>query len=312
MTMLAALLTPTARGAFANGIRAVVHDSVITSHQVEFLTSQTRAAEELRRQYANDRETYQKKVAEVLNENMEDLVERQLIIQEFKSAGYNMPESLIDEEVQSRIKSRFGDRRTATKTLQAQGITYEKFREQIRDQFIVEALRGKYVASEILISPYKVEQYYLANQSKFKLEDQVKVRMIVLKKGAAESPAVRARADEIYTKLKEGADFKEMATLYSEGSQRAQGGDWGWAERSTLRKELADVAFTLKAGEFSQVIELPDACYLLKADEIKAAHVRPLKEVRDEIEQVLIGQERNRVEKQWIAKLRKKTFVRYY
>jgi peptidyl-prolyl cis-trans isomerase SurA len=223
-----------------------------------------------------------------------------------------MPETVIEEEVQTRIKARFGDRRTATKTLQAQGITYEKFREQIRDQFIVEALRGKYISSEILISPYKVEQFYLANQSKFKLEDQVKLRMIVLKKPAAEAPAVRTRADEIETKLKEGADFKELATLYSEGSQRAQGGDWGWAERTTLRKELADAAFALKAGEFSPVVELPDACYLLKVEEAKVAHVRPLKEVRDEVEGFLMSQERNRLEKQWLDKLRKKTFVRYY
>jgi peptidyl-prolyl cis-trans isomerase SurA len=309
---MAALVARTACGALVDGIKAVVHDSVVTFHQVEYLTSQTRAAEELRRQYGSDRQAYDRKLTEILNENMETLVERQLIIQEFRSAGYNMPETVIDEEIQSRIKARFGDRRTATKTLQAQGITYEKFREQIRDQFIVEALRGKYISSEIIISPYKVEQFYLANQDKYKLEDQVKLRMIVLKKGAAESPAVRARSDEILTKLKEGADFKEMATLYSEGSQRAQGGDWGWAERSTLRKELADAAFALKAGENSPVVELPDACYILKVEEVKVAHVRPLKEVRDDVEQVLLTKERNRVEQAWIAKLRKKTFVRYY
>jgi peptidyl-prolyl cis-trans isomerase SurA len=312
LVLLAALLAQTARGVLVDGIKAVVHDSVVTFHAVEFLTSQTRAAEELRRQYGSDPKTYDRKLNEVLNENMETLVERQIIIQEFKSAGYNMPETLIEEEVQTRIKARFGDRRTATKTLQAQGITYEKFREQIRDQFIVEALRGKYISQEIIISPYKVEQYYLANQDKYKLEDQVKLRMIVLKKGSAASPAVRARADEIQTKLKEGADFKEMATLYSEGSQRAQGGDWGWAERSTLRKELADAAFALKAGDVSPVVELPDACYILKVEEVKPAHVRPLKEVRNEVEQVLLTKERKRVEDAWIEKLRKKTFVRYY
>ena len=54
-----------------------------------------------------------------------------------------------------------------------------------------------------------------------------------------------------------------MASVYSQGSQHNQGGDWGWVERSVFRKELADVAFTLKPGQVSDVIDTPQACYLM-------------------------------------------------
>jgi len=67
-----------------------------------------------------------------------------------------------------------------TKTLQAEGITYEKFRNQVRDNFIEQALRGKNVSAEIMISPHKIERYYQSHQDQFKLEDQIKLRMIVL------------------------------------------------------------------------------------------------------------------------------------
>src|SRR5260370_1807304 len=108
------------------------------------------------------------------------------------------------------------------KTLEAQGMTYEKFREQIRDQIIVEALRQKNVSSEIIISPHKVETYYLAHKDEYKVEDEVKLRMIVLTNG----PSSKKMGKEILSKLNEGATFVEMANVYSQDSK--PGGDWGW------------------------------------------------------------------------------------
>ncbi len=148
----------------ADAIKAVVHDSVITVQEVENLTLP--AADVLRRENRNEPQEYDKKLDEALSDSLEQLVERQLILQEFKTAGYNIPESIIEEEVQQRIRSRYGDRATLTKTLQAQGITYEKFRQQVHDQIIIEAMRGKNISSEILISPHKIEAYYLAHKDK--------------------------------------------------------------------------------------------------------------------------------------------------
>jgi parvulin-like peptidyl-prolyl isomerase len=174
-------------------------------------------------------------------------------------------------------------------------------------------MRSKNISQEIIISPYKIETYYAANKDKYKVEDQVKLRMIVLNKSKeAGGPDAVKLAEEILGKLKEGASFAEMASVYSQGSQRAQGGDWGWVDKTVLRKDLAEKAFALKPGERSGVIETPEACYLMLVEDAKAAHVRPLAEVRNEIEKSLVLEQRDRLEKQWLAKLRKKTFVRYF
>jgi peptidyl-prolyl cis-trans isomerase SurA len=299
------------RAELVNGIKAIVHDSVITVEDVEGFTEP--AARALWRQYNARPEMLQKKMDEARVDSLEVLVERQLILQDFKTAGYNMPESVIEEMVQERIHSRYGDRMTLTKTLQAEGVTYEKFRQQIRDQFINEILRQKNVASEIMISPHKVETYYLAHKDDFKMEDEIKLRMIVLTNSAdGDAPQTMKLAEEILAKLKDGAPFSEMASIYSQGSQRKDGGDWGWVERSVLRKELADVAFTLKPGERSGVIEIPGAYYLMLVEETRPAHHKSLGEVRDQIEKNLLLEERSRLEKQWIERLKKKTFIRYF
>lgn len=299
------------RAQLVDGIKAIVHDSVITYQEVEAFTAP--AAELLRRQYRTQPDLYEKKLTETLNESLEHLLERQLIIHDFKAEGYNMPEAVIEDAVQDRIRAKYGDRAKLTKSLQAEGTTYEKFRQQMRDQIIVEALRAKNVSSEIIISPHKIETYYQAHQDDFKLEDQVKLRMIVLNKTSdSKAGAVRQLTQEILTKIKGGATFAEMAAVYSQGAQRNQGGEWGWVERKVLRKELSDVAFSLKPAEMSGVIETPEACYLMLVEEKRAAHVKPLTEVQDEIEKILLTQERARLQKQYVDRLKKKTFIRYF
>ena len=249
---------------------------------------------------------------DALSDSLEQLVERQLILRSFDVDGYQLPEDVVDQLVQDRIRERFGDRVTFIKTLQAQGMTVEQFRKEVRDQYIIQALRQKNVSQEIVISPYKVETYYHAHQDDFKLEDQIKLRMIVLNKTSPDDTNTVQRANEILAEIKKGAAFQEMASVYSEGSQKSQGGDWGWVERSVLRKDLADVAFSLKPGQVSGVIETPESVYLMLVEQTKPAHAKPLTEVQDEIEKTLRTQEQARLEKQWIEGLKKKTFIRYF
>jgi len=79
-----------------------------------------------------------------------------------------------------------------------------------------------------------------------------------------------------------------------------------------LRKELADVAFKLKTGQISDVIEMPEACYLMLVEQKRSTHVKPLNEVRDDIEATLRAQEQKQLEQQWIESLKRKTFIRYF
>jgi parvulin-like peptidyl-prolyl isomerase len=290
----------------ANGIEAVVHDSPITFLELETLNRQAVAG--LGR-YSGDPGMISQRAAEIRTNNLEQLIARQLILREFQSANYQVPESYIEDIINDAIKSRFGDRRTAVKTLEMSGSNLEKFRQEVRDRWIVQAMRDKNVASEILISPQKVQTWYDAHREEYKVEEQAKIRMIVVPRGDA-APA-KEFALEILNKLKEGAAFEDMANLYSQGAPRRDGGDMGWREVKTLRKEIATAASALKPGERSDVIETDDAYYLILVEDRKNAHYRPLADVRDEIESNLVLEERSRLEKQWIARLKKKTFHAY-
>jgi parvulin-like peptidyl-prolyl isomerase len=293
----------------ADGIRAVVNDKVITYAEVEDYARD--AANALRQQYASQPEVFQQKLNELMNDALDQLVERQLILHSFDTEGYRLPDSAMEEILQDRIKEQFGDRVTLMKTLQARGMTYEQYRQQVRDQYISAALRNQNIQREVVISPVKILDYYHDHPDQFKLEDQVKLRMIVLNKTSSDDTNAMKFAREIQAKLKDGASFTEMASIYSQGSQQHQAGDWGWVERSVLRKDLADVAFALKVGQVSDPINTPDAVYIMFVEDKKPAQEKALTDVRVEIEKTLRTQEQARLQKQWIDGLKKKTFIRY-
>jgi len=302
-----------ARGQLVDGIKVVVDDALVTHVDVDLDMLGRGAVESLQRQYAREPEMFQKKLSEAENDSLQRLLDRRLILHEFKSL--KVPETILDSEVdreiQQEIQSRYMDRMTLQKTLQAEGITYEAHRKQIRERIIIGFLSHKNVSSEVIISPHKVEAFYLAHTNDFKMQDEVKLRMIVLTNTPSlEAPQPRKLAEEILAKLKEGTEFGQLAAVYSQVPQRREKGEW--MERAILRKEISDAAFKLKAGEYSDVIETSDGCYIILVEDIKSSHMKSLGEVRDQIEGTLKLEERARLEKQWLAKLKKKTFVRYF
>lgn len=308
---VAASFTCSAQAELVNAIKAVVHDAVVTQEEVETYTAQ--AEEALRGRYRTQPEVYQRELLKALNENLEERLKRQLILHEFKAGGYNIPEPILDSAVQEEIEKR-GGRERLTKTLNARGMSWEKFRQQTREGIILGALRAKNISQEIIISPHRIERYYLANQDNYRLENQVKLRRIMLNNSSAgrDAAATRQFGEEIRAKLKTGAAFSEMASIYSDSPDGKNGGLWGWIDPSVLNTNIAAAVSALKPGEVSEVVELGNAHYLFLLEEKRTAHHRPLNEVREDIEANLVKEERDRLEQQWIERLKKKTFVRYF
>jgi len=311
LTASAILASATVRGepTLLNGVAVIVNDAVITLKEVFTAMAEDEAF--LERRYAAQPQALEQKRRELLQERIELLIEARLILDEYKKVG-NLPESVIEQWINKDIRS-YGNRMTLQKTLQARGVTFETYRTRKREQFIIDVMSEHFVPRDPVVSPTRIENYYKDNAEQFRLPDQVKLRMIELTNrpnDTAYSP--KKLSDEILAKLKEGAAFPEMAKVYSQGSKASVGGDFGWVDKKFLRPELSEKAFALQSGECSGVIETPEACYIMQVEEARSSHIRPLSEVRDEVEGTLKAEERKRLHKKWIDRLKQKSFVRYY
>ena len=371
-TVALMLATGAMAAEIVDGVAAVVNDRVITYSEVREYVAPV--IQQLRRSYSG--QELIEKVRAAQKDALNNLIERTLIIQEFKDKGYSFPETVIDAELNDVVAKDFGgDRALFTKTLQAQNMTLSQYREQLRDRIIVQAMRNRKTQNEVVVSPYKIEHYYQEHLDDFRVDDQIKLRMIYIKRGQPVAPtppatnptiassleqlgmematdAIAGNAtntvlelassnsssettqpvattvpvapppppvdprkrfgEEIVSKLDAGESFESMARVYSEAKEAKQGGDWGWIGKDVLRKELNEIAFTLKAGQHSQLIETAEGYYILQLDDVKPAHTKALAEVRDEIEKILLQQQRTKMQEQWVKDLRAKAYIRMF
>lgn len=292
-----------------DGVAAVVNGDVVTFSQVrELVAAQEKSAAEI---YQGAE--LQKKVQEMRASAVKDLIDRALVLQEFKKKEFNIPSYIIDDSVQRIIRQDFGgDRNAFVRTLQAQGYTMARFRDVQKDKMIVQAMRQSKTSDMVIVSPAKIREYYNRNSAAYSTPEQVKLRMIVLKEGSTDDPSAdkKAMATEIREKLAAGGEFDRLAQMYSEDSTNESGGDWGWIERKTLNEDLAKVAFSLKPGEISQIIQLDNAYYILMVEARKPATTKPLSEVQQEIVQRLTEEEKVKSQERWLKTLRDKAYIK--
>jgi peptidyl-prolyl cis-trans isomerase SurA len=293
-----------------NGVVAIIDGTVITAHQVQ--AAMEDVLPNLRQRFGNQPARYREEVARLQNAVLESLIERQLVLADFKAAGYNIPDAYFEDLFQKEVVSRFGDRVDFVQTLQKEGKTIEDARREFREQAIVSIMSSQKIRNQITISPFKIERYYQENQDKFLAEESVKLRMIVIPLTGAGDTAILERAHELRRQLAEGAIFEDLAREHSTGVPAARRGEVTTNLRAQLRQELAEVAFAAQAGDISEPIVTEDAVFILKIEEVKPAGIRPLAEVRDEIDQALQAEESARRRKQWIDSIRAKAFIRLF
>ncbi len=300
--------TPLRAQEVLDGIAAVVNKDVVTFSQVRELVGpkEKQARETLKG------EQLVEKIKEIRLAAINDLIDRALIIQEFKSKGYTIPDYLIDERVQEIIRDSFGgDRQAFLRTLSAQGFTIDKFREFQRDSVIVQEMRRQANKGPTSVSDVKILEFYKANSEQYSTPEEIKLRMIVIR-GGPENTSRRKMIEEIREKIVAGAEFGDLARMYSDGSEQEAYGDVGWINRKHFNEELTKGVFKLKAGELSQIVELGGSYYLFLCEAKKQATVRPLKELRGEIEKSLLQSERQKQQQEWLLKLRKKAYIKLY
>lgn len=296
-----------------DGIAAVVNNDVITYSQVrEVIGVQERM---LRESYRG--EELSNRIKEMRLRALKDLIDRQLILQDFKKRELSIPDYAIEDRIRQIVRTDFGgDRSAFVRTLRAQGYTVARFKDITREQMIVFEMKRANMKKNSVVSPAQVQAYYDKHKADYTTPEQIKLRMIVLREDddAGGLPGGKqAMAEEIRAKLVSGAEFGRMAQMYSEDSTTQEvDGDWGWIDRKTLSEALASKAFALRAGEISDVINIGNSYYIMMVEARKNASTKSIGEVRDEIEQNLIRQEENKELERWLDTLRQNAYIKIY
>jgi peptidyl-prolyl cis-trans isomerase SurA len=298
---------------YANGIVAVAEDKIITVADVS--REITPLLPGLQRENIRNEQEYNAKIEALQDSVIQDLIDRVLIIKEFKKdEKKHIPDAIVDAEIARMQSDQFdNDRSKFLAYLRSRGTTLREFRKEQEDEIIYRYMQGQQRKSQSVISPVKIETFYNENKDRFYREDEVHLRLIQLTRNDGETDAqLTTMGNDILAKLKTGTSFEDLAKEYSKDARKSKGGDWGWLKRSDFKKEFSDPAFALKKGESSQPVILPEGCFLLFAEDRKFAGIQPIDEVRDQIERILVTQMSRSGQERWLERLRRNGYVKHY
>ncbi len=294
-------------------IIARVNNQIIT--RAEYLRSKDQLKQEAQQQ---DPANADKIVAEKDKDVLRDLIDQQLLLEKGKDLGITADTEVIKRLDEMRKEMKLESMEDLEKAAQAQGISFEDFKQNLKNQIITQQVISKEVGSRMSIGKEELQQFYDAHKSQMEQPEQVRLSELLIsteKKDAAtpeaqQVAAAQAKADDLLAQIRKGAAFDEAAKKNSDGPTAAQGGDLGYFKRGTLAKELEDKTFAMKPGEVSDVIRTKQGFVILKVTEHQQAGVPPLSQIEGRVQDAIYMQKLQPALRAYLQKLREDAYIK--
>ena len=261
-----AAATPPMPGVALDRVVAVVNDDVILKSELDARTSQVEKQILASNTPLPPLDVLQKQV-------LDQMITNRIELQQAANKGITVSDDTVNQAL-SRIAVNAGvTLDQLPDKLKAEGIAYADFRQDLRDQIIVQDLQQQVLSEQLHITQQELDDQIKADQLNGDSSSDYHLSQILVALPLNPSPeqvaAARKKADGIYQKLKGGADFASTAVAYSDDQQALKGGDLGWRKGSELPTIFAGVVPQMKPGDFSTPIQSVSGFHIVKLDEVK-------------------------------------------
>jgi peptidyl-prolyl cis-trans isomerase C len=245
----------------------------------------------------------------VLRSVLDELVTYHLLAQEARAEKLVVSDMEIDAQIKM-IRDMFPTEEAFTQALAARGLTPDRLRQQERRALEYQKVLQVQVESRVAVQDMDVDTFYQQNIDKFKQGETIHASHIFFpvaqSASAPEKDQARAKAQQALKELKAGGDFAALAKKYSADATAEQGGDLGFFGKDDLPPDFEAVAWGLKNGTTSGVVELGAGLHIIKVHERRAPRTAPLTEVRDQVKAFLVQGQRQTLYQQFLDQTKSK------
>jgi peptidyl-prolyl cis-trans isomerase SurA len=307
-------------------IIARVNNEIIT--RSEYVRSREQLKQEIQQQEPNGADRV---FAEKQRDVLRDLIDQQLLLQKGKDMGITGDTELIKRLDEMRKQMNLATMEELEKAAEAQGASYEDFKQTLRNQIITQRVIGQEVGSKLSMNKDEEQKFYDAHKDEMQRPEEVRLSEILISPktpatangpdGKPQPPsqaetdaalaAAQTKAQDVYAQLQKGAAFDDVAKKNSDGPSAKDGGDLSYFKRGVLAKELEDKVFAMKAGDTTEVIRTKQGFAILKVTEHQVAGIPTMKEAEPRIQDALYMQKLQPALRTYLTTLREQAYIDY-
>jgi parvulin-like peptidyl-prolyl isomerase len=252
--------------------------------------------------------------ANVLREEIDTL----LLVQK----GKDMPGVSVDADVTKYFQNlqsqyKFNDADKFHEWLQKEsGMSYDELKDRKKRDLLAQKVVGYEVASRVSVPETDLQKYYDEHKSEYMRDEEVFLSQILIStegKNAAQAATAEARANDLAARARKGEKFSDLARDNSDDPETAQTGGYIGApsKRGTLRPELEAIVFKEKKGFIAGPLKLttPPGFLILKVEEHYEAGQASFEEVREEVQNAVVGPRMEPKVREYLTRLRQEAFL---
>jgi peptidyl-prolyl cis-trans isomerase SurA len=260
-------------GVALDRVIAVVNEGVVLQSQLD--TQTALITERLRGQNT------QMPPPEVVRQQvLERLILQEVQVQRATRLGVQVPDEMLNEALRDVAKRNNINFEEMPQALEAQGMDYATYREEMRREITLSLLKQRDVYPRIYVSPRELDQALerSAGQADANAEYDVSHILLSLPESATteEMAKVEDLAHDIYRRASQGEDFGQLALAYSKAQSALERGKLGWRKMDQLPQFIGDLVAKMKDGDVAEPVRTPTGFHIVRLDGTRGGDSGPV------------------------------------
>lgn len=245
-------------------IIAVVDQVVITENELLDRIQTVRSQLEKQGTSIPPRDVLQKQI-------LERLINDRLLLQYAAQTGLKVDDTQLDKTIERIAEQNKLDVPAFRVALEEEGISYRKFREDIRNEILIARLREREIENRVNITEAEIDNYLTTQSSRTDIQDEFDISHILIRTPEDAAPEdlqkLREKAEEALSKLNAGEEFSQVSARYSDAPNALEGGKLGWKTATQIPDLFNEALKPMQPGQISAILRSPNGFHILKMDD---------------------------------------------
>jgi len=284
-------------------IAAVVNNEIITTHQLDLKLTGYLASQ------AQGKIIPSEQMTAMRHQLLDRLIEEELVQQKIKELQLSASDAEINEAISDVQRQNSITKEQLTLALQGQGLSFEAYREKMRDQILRFKLIGREVQSKIDVTDQDVSDYFRDHIEDYREPPSIQLEHLQIplpeQAGTLQIESAKQKAQKALDRLRAGETLAEVMA----DTEGATGGPMGLFKERELSPLIREALIGMQTGSFSEVVDTPTGLMVFHIVGRTPGNIRNFDDVKIEIRQQLADKEREERFKTWTRELRKNAYV---